>query len=168
MSDSGALRTRFPVEIDGVQYEGSDGQSILETMMENGIEHPHVCYHSNLGPIQTCDTCMVEVGGEIVRACSTMVTPGMKVETTTRLASAARTEAMDRILENHMLYCTVCDNNNGNCVLHNTAELMKIEHQRYPYRPKGYEKTCPIRFIDMIPTSAYSVDAVSRRVKTFR
>ena len=48
----------------------------------------------------------------------------------------AQTEAMDRILENHLLYCTVCDNNNGNCKLHNTAEMMEIEHQKYPYTPK--------------------------------
>lgn len=43
---------------------------------------------------------------------------------------------MDRLLENHLLYCTVCDNNNGNCTLHNTAEMMGIEHQKYPYTPK--------------------------------
>lgn len=48
----------------------------------------------------------------------------------------AQTEAMDRLLENHLLYCTVCDNNNGNCTLHNTAEMMGIEHQKYPYTPK--------------------------------
>ncbi|WAH36273.1 formate dehydrogenase subunit alpha [Alicyclobacillus dauci] len=140
MSSSGTLRVQFSVEIDGKQYDAYDDQTILQAMMDNGIEHPHVCYHSNLGPIQTCDTCMVEADGELVRSCSTQVRPGMKVETDTKLASAARTEGMDRILENHMLYCTVCDNNNGNCVLHNTAELMKIEHQKYEYRPKGYEK----------------------------
>ena len=36
-------------------------------------------------------------------------------------AKEAQTEAMDRILENHLLYCTVCDNNNGNCKVHNTV-----------------------------------------------
>jgi len=46
---------------------------------------------------------------------------------------------MDRILENHLLYCTVCDNNNGNCRVHNTAEMMGVEHQTRPYRSKGYE-----------------------------
>ncbi|EPZ42904.1 formate dehydrogenase subunit alpha [Alicyclobacillus acidoterrestris] len=140
MSSSSTLRVQFPVHIDGVAYDGYEGQTILQTMLDNGIEHPHVCYHSNLGAIQTCDTCMVEVDGKLVRACATEVMPGMKVQTETDLARAARTEGMDRILENHMLYCTVCDNNNGNCVLHNTAELMKIEHQAYPYRPKGYDK----------------------------
>jgi hypothetical protein len=36
-------------------------------------------------------------------------------------ADAAQREAFDRILGNHMLYCTVCDNNNGNCTVHNTT-----------------------------------------------
>ncbi|MCF8568518.1 2Fe-2S iron-sulfur cluster-binding protein, partial [Alicyclobacillus tolerans] len=61
MSSSGVLRIQFAVQIDGQEYDAYDGQTILETMMQNKIEHPHVCYHSNLGPIQTCDTCMVEV-----------------------------------------------------------------------------------------------------------
>ena len=43
---------------------------------------------------------------------------------------------MDRILENHLLYCTVCDNNNGNCKVHNTVHMMGIEEQKYPYEPK--------------------------------
>jgi formate dehydrogenase major subunit len=30
-------------------------------------ELPHICYHSPLmGPIQTCDTCIVEVDGQLV------------------------------------------------------------------------------------------------------
>ncbi len=131
---------QFSVVIDGEKITVSEGQTILETIMQKGIDHPHVCYHPNMGPIQTCDTCMVEVNGELVRACSTKVDEGMNIQTSSELAVAARVEAMNRILENHMLYCTVCDNNNGNCVLHNTAQLMKIEHQKYPYRPKGYEK----------------------------
>jgi formate dehydrogenase major subunit len=38
-----------------------------------------------------------------------------------------------------MLYCTVCDNNHGNCVVHNTTKLMAIEHQRIPFPTKAYE-----------------------------
>ena len=54
-------------------------------------------------------------------------------------ASAAQVEAFDRILGNHLLYCTVCDNNNGNCMVHNTTKLLAIEHQRIPFRSKPYE-----------------------------
>ena len=54
-------------------------------------------------------------------------------------ADAAQREAFDRILGNHMLYCTVCDNNNGNCTVHNTTKLLHVEHQEIPYKPKPYE-----------------------------
>src|SRR5208282_3753511 len=64
----------------------------------------------------------------------------MTVVTESRAATDAQREAFDRILGNHVLYCTVCDNDNGNCTVHNTAAMLKIEHQTYPYRPKPYEK----------------------------
>lgn len=129
----------LPVTVDGNHFEAQVGQTILQAMLQQGIEHPHVCYHGSLGPIQTCDTCMVLADGQLVRACSTPVAPGLIVQTGDALSQAARTEAMDRVLENHMLYCTVCDNNNGNCTLHNTVQQMGVEHQQYPYREKGYE-----------------------------
>jgi predicted molibdopterin-dependent oxidoreductase YjgC len=52
----------------------------------------------------------------------------MRVSTKSAKAAAAQVEAFDRILSNHMLYCTVCDNNNGNCTVHNTTKMLAIEH----------------------------------------
>ncbi|PEA84311.1 formate dehydrogenase subunit alpha [Bacillus pseudomycoides] len=124
------------ITIDGKRYTAKSGSTILGIINQNGIEHPQICYVPEVDPIQTCDTCIVEVDGKLVRSCSTVVTNGMNVELSSISAKAAQTEAMDRLLENHLLYCTVCDNNNGNCKLHNTAELMEIEHQKYPYMPK--------------------------------
>ncbi|MEK9199336.1 formate dehydrogenase subunit alpha [Ureibacillus sp. 179-F W5.1 NHS] len=124
------------ININGVPYEVAEGATILETINQYGIEHPQICYVPSVDPIQTCDTCIVEVDGQLVRSCSTKAIDGMNVQLKSDKAKAAQTEAMDRLLENHMLYCTVCDNNNGNCTLHNTAEMMEIEHQKYPYKPK--------------------------------
>ncbi len=59
---------------------------------------------------------------------------GMEVvDKTPPPASAAQREAFDRILANHMLYCTVCDNNNGNCTIHNTTKMLAVEHQAIPF-----------------------------------
>ena len=63
----------------------------------------------------------------------------MNVVTSSPRADAAQREAFDRILGNHLLYCTVCDNNNGNCTVHNTTKLLAVEHQEIPYKPKPYE-----------------------------
>ncbi|KQL49767.1 oxidoreductase [Brevibacillus choshinensis] len=126
-------------ELNGVKHEAEEGARILDYLLQHEIEHPHICYSPILGPIQTCDTCMCEIDGKIMRACSTLIEEGMNILTSSELAKGAQNEAMDRILENHMLYCTVCDNNNGNCRVHNTAELLEIDHQTRPFREKNEE-----------------------------
>src|SRR6202789_1256251 len=97
------------------------------------------CYPPQLGPIQTCHACLVETNGQLVRACGTDVSDGMTVWTKSAQALEAQRQAFDRILSNHVLYCTVCDNNNGNCTIHNTVKMMAIEHQSMPYKKKPYE-----------------------------
>ncbi len=101
---------------------------------------PHVCYLQQMGPIQSCDTCMVEVDGRLVRACATPVEPGISVLTEGQRADIAQREAFDRILQNHELYCTVCDNNNQNCTVHNAVADLDIKHQVRPYLEKPYEQ----------------------------
>src|ERR1700759_2204798 len=94
------------VFIDGKKVVAAEGELLVEAILREK-EIPHICYHSPLmGPIQTCDTCMVEVDGKIVRSCGTKVMAGMKAVTESKHAQDARAEAFDVILGNHMLYCT--------------------------------------------------------------
>jgi formate dehydrogenase major subunit len=127
------------ISIDGTPHDVAAGDRLVDAINRVGVPLSQVCYLPILGPIQTCDTCIVEVDGKLVRACSTVTSAGMNVSTTEGRARAARTEAFDRILRNHDLYCTVCDNNNGNCTVHNTTKLLAVEHQRYPFQEKPYQ-----------------------------
>src|SRR6476659_181808 len=115
------------IMVDGSVQEAKADERLIDLLNRTGTRIPYVCYHPQLGPIQTCDTCMVEVDGRLVRACATTVSPGMGVFTKSAKARAAQQEAFDRILGNHLLYCTVCDNNNGNCPVHNTTKLVGVE-----------------------------------------
>ncbi len=128
------------VTIDGVVQETTSGERLIDVINRAGVKISQVCYHPQLGPIQTCDTCMVETNGQLVRACATTASAGMEIFTKSEKAAAAQREAFDRILSNHVLYCTVCDNNNGNCTIHNTERLLGIEHQPIPYHSKPYEE----------------------------
>ena len=128
------------VTIDGVAHEASSGERLIDVINRAGINIAQVCYHPQLGPIQTCDTCMVEINGQLTRACAAIVSAGMEVLTNSVKAAAAQREAFGRILSNHVLYCTVCDNNNGNCTIHNTEKLLAMEHQPIPYHSKPYEE----------------------------
>src|SRR5258707_10381552 len=104
----------FTLTIDGSVAESKADERLVDLINRVGAKLPQVCCHPQLGPIQSCDTCMVEVDGKLVRACATKVSAGMNISTKSTKAVAAQREAMDRILGNPMLYCTVCDNNNGN------------------------------------------------------
>jgi formate dehydrogenase major subunit len=119
--DKANITEKVNVQINGTTHTVEKGTRILDYLLSQDIQHPHICYSEVLGPVQSCDTCMCEVNGNITRACSTVVEAGMDILTSSELAKNAQEEAMDRILENHLLYCTVCDNNNGNCRVHNTV-----------------------------------------------
>ena len=125
--------------LDGQAVETSANESLIDLLIRRDAKVPHVCYHPQLGELQTCDTCMVEVNGQLVRACGTKVAEGMRIETKSARADTAQREAFDRVLKDHLLYCTVCDNNNGLCEIHNTTKILAVEHQNIPFRPKPYE-----------------------------
>ena len=143
------------VAIDGVIQEGQPDELLVDLINRSGGSVPHVCYHPQLGPVQTCDTCMVESNGSLVRACATAIADGMQISTKSTMAAAAQVEAFDRILSNHLLYCTVCDNNNGNCTVHNTTKLLAIEHQRIPFRSKPSGMPTPKRSTSRRCTSGW-------------
>ena len=122
------------------QYPGTSPDASRSGHAGNYRSVAQVCYMEQMGPVQTCDTCMVEVNGKLERACATEVHAGMRVFTNSQRADVAQREAMDRILQNHDLYCTVCDNNNGNCTIHNAVGEMQVKHQVRPYLHKPYEQ----------------------------
>ncbi len=128
------------VTIDGRPCTVESGSLLIDILNRTNTKIPQVCYHPQLGPIQTCDTCLVELDGQLVRACATRVASSVSVLTESARAENAQLDAFDRILQNHMLYCTVCDNNNGNCTVHNTTALLNIEHQQRPFLHKPFEK----------------------------
>jgi predicted molibdopterin-dependent oxidoreductase YjgC len=90
------------ITIDARTVAAKEGELLVEAIFREK-EIPHICYHSPLmGPIQTCDTCFVEVDGKLVRSCGTKVASAMQVITDSKRAQDVRAEAFDVILGNHM------------------------------------------------------------------
>jgi len=154
------------IKLNDSLYDAQVGERLIDVIQRAAIEVPAVCYHAQLGPLQTCDTCMVEVQGRLVRACATVVDVGMNVQTASAAASAAQREAFDRVLSNHLLHCTVCDNNNGNCTVHNTTKMLAVEHQHIPFKTKPYAVDDSNPFYQYDPANACCAGAVSKHVRT--
>jgi formate dehydrogenase major subunit len=137
------------ITVDGRPVAAHIGEPLVEALNRSGAHThrkiPQVCYQPQMGPIESCDTCMVQAASSgqplgLVRSCSTPVTAGMNIVTEGLTVDIAQREAFDRILQNHDLYCTVCDNNNQNCTVHNATAELDVKHQVRPYTRKPYEQ----------------------------
>ena len=131
------------IHVNRLAVSAQTGEPLIDALnraakMWNVDPIPQVCYLPAMGAIGSCDTCMVEVNGKLVRSCEAQVSVGMSILTASERATVAQRDAFDRLLENHDLYCTVCDNNNQNCTIHNTTAQMDVKHNARPYRKKGY------------------------------
>ncbi len=131
------------IEIDGHAVAAETGEPLIEAVNRAAAAHgrvsvPQVCYLEPMGAIGSCDTCMVELNGELVRACEARVAEGQVVFTRSDRADVAQRDAFDRILHNHDLYCTVCDNNNQNCTVHNATKEIAVKHQVRKFEHKPY------------------------------
>ena len=65
--------------VDGRSVEVAEGESLAVPLADAGV--PSVCFHPSLGALETCDTCLVEADGELVRACATPARAGLEVST---------------------------------------------------------------------------------------
>ncbi|MBE0462001.1 MAG: formate dehydrogenase subunit alpha [Halomonadaceae bacterium] len=128
------------ITFDDKKLTGNADEPLIDFLENHGISLPNVCYHPSLGAIETCDTCWVEVNGEMQRGCALRTEEGLNISSRSAQATAARHEGMDRLLAKHELYCTVCENNNGDCRVHNALVEMDIPIQRYEFQPKPYPK----------------------------
>jgi formate dehydrogenase major subunit len=131
------------IHVDGFSVSAQTGEPLIDALNRaaklQGIDPiPQVCYLPAMGAIGSCDTCMVEVEGKLVRSCEAQVLAEESVLTKSDKADVAQRDAFDRLLQNHELYCTVCDNNNQNCTVHNTTAQLDVKHNARPYRKKGY------------------------------
>jgi hypothetical protein len=79
------------VTIDGVVQQAASSERLIDVINRAGVKISQVCYHPQLGPIQTRDTCMVENNGRLVRACATNASDGMEIFTRTEKGSLTLT-----------------------------------------------------------------------------
>lgn len=143
------------VIIDGNQYEfdsEKDG-SLLQFILDQGLEVPFFCYHPSMSAPANCRQCMVKVGSpvkdretgeyeldengeKVIRwfpklqtSCNTQLSEGMVVHTqeTDDLVERAQKDTLEFILANHPLDCPICDQA-GECPL---------QIQTYKYGPEG-------------------------------
>ena len=119
--------------IDDKQVTAPKNATIYDAAKMNGINIPILCHDKKLKPFGACRMCLVEVEqmkGRQIPACTTPVTDGMIIRTSTPDIVKARKMVLELLLLNHPLDCPVCDKA-GDCDLQNLTYDYTVDANRF-------------------------------------
>lgn len=119
--------------INGKQVAVEKDATIYDAAKACGIKIPILCHDKKLHPFGGCRMCLVEVEqmkGRLIPACTTPVTEGMIVQTTTDEIVKARKLVLELLLLKHPIDCPVCDAA-GDCDLQNLTYEYKVNMNRF-------------------------------------
>src|SRR5512133_1607129 len=119
--------------IDDKQVTAPKTATIYEAAKLNGVKIPILCHDKKLKPFGACRMCLVEVEqmkGRQIPACTTPVTEGMIIRTSTPDIVKARKMVLELLLLNHPIDCPVCDKA-GDCDLQNLTYEYKVDANRF-------------------------------------
>jgi len=108
------------VTVDNKVIEAPEGETLLQVMLDAGLDIPHYCYHPKLSIDGSCRLCQVRIEGvpKLQISCNTKVRDGMVVHADEPEVQLNRRGVLEMLLLNHPLDCPICDKA-GECWLQN-------------------------------------------------
>jgi len=141
--------------VNGNEYKGTVGQTILSLANENNIYIPTMCHVEELTPSGACGICVVEVVGSsrLLRACATPVSNGMKIHTQSEKVINTRKTLLELSLSTHsgdcvapcMVACPAKTDCQGYITLISegkTNEAVALMKEAHPF-PASIARICP-------------------------
>ena len=119
------------VEVNGKKIKADKGDTILDTLYNNGIKVPTLCRMEGFSPTGACRMCVVEVEGKsgLIPSCSYPIEESIKIRTHSPRVIRARKMLVELLLSNHPDDCLYCIRN-GNCELQDLAVELNVRERR--------------------------------------
>src|SRR5512141_2792033 len=119
------------LKINNTPISVPEGTTILEAARQADIPIPTLCHHPKLTPYGGCRLCIVEVAGiaRPVTSCTTPVSEGMEVRTTSPSIEKYRKTIPELVLSDHPNDCMICERA-GDCTLQELAYFYGIRRNR--------------------------------------
>ncbi len=147
--------SEIKITINGVECVGQKGQTILEIAQHNGIFIPTLCHLAEVKHYGACGVCVVEGKNmpKLMRACSTLASDGMDINTESARVVQARKIALELLMSDHdgdckgpcSLNCPAHTDVQGyvkQIALGNDSGAVEIIKQKIPL-PASIGRVCP-------------------------
>ncbi len=121
--------------INGQELSFEPGETILDVATRNGIYIPTLCYLRRATPTGACRICVVEVEGskDLVPACSTPASAGMKIKTDSPRVIEERRAILEQLLSS----------GTHNCLVQDLDQKEWTDFQLKSMEIKEHEQICP-------------------------
>jgi NADH-quinone oxidoreductase subunit G len=130
--------------IENRPYEVKPGRNLLHAVLSLGFNLPYFCWHPVLGSVGACRQCAVKVfrneddkKGQIVMACMTPVTDGVRLSIEDEEARLFRASVIEWLMLNHPHDCPVCDEG-GECHLQDMTVMTGHTYRRTRFPKRTY------------------------------
>jgi predicted molibdopterin-dependent oxidoreductase YjgC len=137
------------ITINGKPVTAPDTMTILEAARKHGFYIPTLCHHPKLTPFGGCRLCIVSIKNipKPLASCTTVVTEGMEIQTSTPELEDLRKLVLELILSDHPNDCMLCEKA-GNCPLQDLAYAYGIRENKLAGERRRYEKRDGNPFIE--------------------
>jgi predicted molibdopterin-dependent oxidoreductase YjgC len=95
------------LKINNIEYEVTDGLTVLESAKANGIYIPTLCHNEGLPHYSSCMVCMVKdkKTGNYLPSCTALTQDGMDIDTESVQVVSLRKKAVEMLLSEHRAEC---------------------------------------------------------------
>lgn len=140
---------KIKITINGKTIEVPENITVLEAAKTAGIAIPTLCWHPKLTPFGGCRLCIVEIKGisRPITSCTTPVSDGMEVTTSTPQLEDLRKTILELILSDHPNDCMICEKA-GDCTLQELAYFYGIRENRFAGERRIYSQKDGNPFIE--------------------
>ncbi len=125
----------FSVKINGEEGFLNNDKNLLSSLLEKGYDIPHLCYHKDIEKPGGCNLCLIEVNGEVCRACDRRAEEGMDIITESEELHNKIKKNLEEVLKKHQLKC-------NDCIFFQKCTLLELA-KRFQVRP-GADNDFPV------------------------
>jgi NADH dehydrogenase/NADH:ubiquinone oxidoreductase subunit G len=95
------------LKINNIEYQASEGLTILDVAKEAGLNIPSLCYSEGLPHYSSCMVCMVrdKRTNNFIPSCTALIQEGMDIDTSGDEVLALRKKAIELLLSEHRAEC---------------------------------------------------------------
>ncbi len=143
------MGNEISITIDDINVGVDSRMTVLQAAQQHDFYIPTLCDDDRLEPYGGCRLCLVDIEGipRPVSACTTPVSDGMVVKTTTPYIERLRRTVVELLLSDHPNDCMVCEKS-GDCTLQELAYFYDLRDNRFWGERRQYEGSDENPFIE--------------------